>query len=70
MVIIEKHNIKPNHQNGYIEQAGDKYKHFDMGDDWNRLTDKNGPYAMENTEVFDAFNRPFIQEGIDKKSTI
>ena len=55
----------PNHQNGYIEKAGKKYKYFDMGDNWNRLIKE---YGFNDKEIFDSFNRPFIQEGIDRRA--
>jgi len=50
----------------YIERAGDDYTYFSLGADWDAVKAAHG---LTDQDMFNLFNKRFLQEGIDKGET-
>ncbi len=56
-----------NDSNSYIAKAGHTSSYFDLGYEWNVIKEK---YGLSNREMFEYFNRPFLDDAIASGKTI
>ena len=50
----------------YIKKAGKEFEYFDLGKDWDIIKMK---YNLTDDEIFELFNKPFLDKGINKGKT-